>query len=286
MVDPTELEVFEGESGTFSVELAGPPTADVTVSVTSGDTSAATVLPASLTFTTENWNSIQTVTVEAVGDADTDNEEVTVTLSASGGDYAGQTGTVSVRVVESDFVRFGAPSYTAVEGGLDATVQVQLQPAPTSPVTIGLVASRLGGATAADYSGIPSSLTFGVGETVKTFTVTAIDDGDDDDGERVQIFFANLPEGLRAADPAVTIVALQDDDFVGSVSFDRDTYTAARRPARPRESSSDWVSLLPTRSPSRCTSRTWEVRLRLRLTTALAPQPSRSRPGSRLGRSP
>ena len=54
------LSVGEAGSDTFTVKLATLPSANVTVTVSSDDTGAATVSPASLTFTTTNWNTTQT----------------------------------------------------------------------------------------------------------------------------------------------------------------------------------------------------------------------------------
>ena len=45
------------------------PTADVTIALSSSDTTEGTVSPASLIFTTANWNVAQTVTVTGVDDA-------------------------------------------------------------------------------------------------------------------------------------------------------------------------------------------------------------------------
>ena len=49
--------------------LTTQPTADVTIGLSSSDTTEGTVAPASLTFTTANWNVAQTVTVTGVDDA-------------------------------------------------------------------------------------------------------------------------------------------------------------------------------------------------------------------------
>ena len=49
--------------------LNAQPTADVTIALSSSDTTEGTVAPASLTFTTANWNVAQTVTVTGVDDA-------------------------------------------------------------------------------------------------------------------------------------------------------------------------------------------------------------------------
>ena len=44
-----------GGTATFTVVLTTQPTADVTIALSSSDTTEGTVLPASLTFTTANW---------------------------------------------------------------------------------------------------------------------------------------------------------------------------------------------------------------------------------------
>ena len=62
-------------------------------------------------------------------------------------------------------VRFGATSYTAIEGVTGAVVTVQLNPAASSPVTVPVTTTPQGGAISADYTGVPVSVTFAVGET-------------------------------------------------------------------------------------------------------------------------
>ena len=83
------------------MKLATQPSASVTVTATSGDTGIATV-SAALTFTTSDWGTAQTVTVTGVSDADASDEDLEVTLVASGGDYSGVTGSVGVDVDDSD----------------------------------------------------------------------------------------------------------------------------------------------------------------------------------------
>jgi len=57
-----------GGSDTFTVVLQQQPTDDVTIAITSSDTSLGVVDKASLTFTAINWNTPQTVTVTGVDD--------------------------------------------------------------------------------------------------------------------------------------------------------------------------------------------------------------------------
>ena len=107
-------------------------------------------------------------------------------------------------------VTFGASSYTAVEGRAGATVEVQLSAALSAPVTIPLEVTLQGGATAADYAGIPETVTFGADQTAVTFTVTATADTDAETGESVSIEFGTLPEGVFARSSATATVTLAD----------------------------------------------------------------------------
>src|SRR5207244_3646325 len=58
-----------GGTATFTVVLNTQPTADVTIGLSSNDTTEGTVSPASVTFTSADWNTPQTVTVTGVNDA-------------------------------------------------------------------------------------------------------------------------------------------------------------------------------------------------------------------------
>ena len=57
-----------GGPATFTVVLNSRPTASVTIPLVSSMPDEGTVTPASLTFTTMNWNAPQTVTVTGVDD--------------------------------------------------------------------------------------------------------------------------------------------------------------------------------------------------------------------------
>src|SRR6185436_10367058 len=58
-----------GGAATFTVVLTSQPTADVTIPLSSSDLTEGTVAPASVTFTSANWNIAQTVTVTGADDA-------------------------------------------------------------------------------------------------------------------------------------------------------------------------------------------------------------------------
>ncbi len=102
-VTPTELNIGEGKFDTYTVELNTQPTADVEITITSGD-SRVEVSPDSLRFTDQNWNQPQLVTVTANEDRFFDDFQARLIHRVTGGDYS--TGVtvdrVTVKVEDDD----------------------------------------------------------------------------------------------------------------------------------------------------------------------------------------
>ena len=101
------------------MRLGQPPTADVTVAISSDETDV-TVAPSSLTFTSANWNSRQTVTVNAAQDTDHNYDTAILTHTATSTDpnYSGiSVDSMDVIVIDDDVtVMFGEAAYE-VKGG-------------------------------------------------------------------------------------------------------------------------------------------------------------------------
>ena len=108
-------------------------------------------------------------------------------------------------------VQYGQSDYTVAEGGtLEVTVTLSEDPLQTTVIPI--AATGQDGATSADYS-VPSSVTFGEGDTSKTITFAATDDTEDDDGESVRLSFgAVLPDRVSEGSPNEATVNIADDD--------------------------------------------------------------------------
>ena len=86
-VSAATLTVNEGSTGTYTVKLDSQPTASVTVTPSKTGSSDVTFAPASLTFSTSNWNVTQTVTVTAAQDSDAVDDSATISHAVTGGDY-------------------------------------------------------------------------------------------------------------------------------------------------------------------------------------------------------
>lgn len=80
----SELEINEGENITFDVTLDKAPTNDQVINVIS-DNEYVTITPTSLIFNVDNYNVAQTVIVNTIIDADTNNDNAVITLSTSKG---------------------------------------------------------------------------------------------------------------------------------------------------------------------------------------------------------
>ena len=122
-------------------------------------------------------------------------------------------------------VKFGSANYTVAEGGtVDVTVTLNRDPKRTVTIPIERT-NRDGAVDGADYSGVPSSVTFDSGDRSVTFAVTATQDSDDDDGESVRLSFGGLPDAVTAVTPSASTISITDDDHpIVSVSFEESSY--------------------------------------------------------------
>ena len=111
LLSTATLSVAEGGSATYTVRLNTQPSGTVTVTVARSpggsdevtfDTSgSAGIQTTPLTFTTTNWGTARTVTVNAATDTDLTNDEATLTHSAGGGGYDAYSASLPVTVTDA-----------------------------------------------------------------------------------------------------------------------------------------------------------------------------------------
>jgi len=172
-----------GTNATFTVKLDQKTTSDVTINLQSDDPGEGTPSPSALTFTTSNYSSAQTVTVQAVDDAFfDDNQSYTITLktiSGTGTAYDGfDPADVSVTNTDNESatdvgIESNTDNISVSETGSNASFSLKLKSEPTANVVLSISSSNT-----AEGVVSPSSLLFSRNNwsTAQTVTVTGVDD--------------------------------------------------------------------------------------------------------------
>ena len=239
--------VDEGATVAVKVKLSKAPGSETVIPITETNRAGASDddysgVPDSLTFGAADTE--KTITFAATDDSvDDDGEKVELSFGSLPGGITATTGEAAeavVTITDDDkptvlTVEFGQAAYTAAEGGA-VTVKVTLSDDPEMDLTIPISKTNEGGATSADYSGVPPSVTFGSGDTEKTFVFTAETDTDDDDGESVKLSFGTLPTTpvtVTAGTTDEATVTITDDDVPSvTVSFGAASYTVTEGASR------------------------------------------------------
>ena len=220
-VSETSLGIEEGDFNTYTVVLDTEPVGDVTVAIGGIANTDLTLDKTTLTFTTSNWDTAQTVKVTAGQDDDAVDEEIVnikhTVSSSNDTKYDGlSAGSVAVTVTDDDTagVTISEPSLEIEEGDSETyTVVLDTEPAGSVMVTIG-------GFSGTDVSLDKTTLTFTTGnwDTAQTVRVTAEQDYDAIDEEVVNITHAVTSagnsdyDGVAANNVPVTVT---DDDTAG-----------------------------------------------------------------------
>ena len=219
-VSESSLTIAEGNSGTYTIVLDSQPIASVAVAINDPSNTDVTAEPASLTFSSTDWNAPKTVTVNAAQDADAEDETATVTHTVTSTDsiYSGASAnSVAVSVTDDEVpvtVQFGATTYEVVEGET-VTVVVTLSADPERTVVVPITHTPQSGAdSTADYT-VPPSVTFNAGQMSQTITFEAIQDEVDDDDESVRLSFGTLPPAVSLGTTTQATVTITDDDEAG-----------------------------------------------------------------------
>ncbi len=181
-VSKTAISVGEGgATDTYTVVLTSQPTSDVTITITDDAQCAANA--ESLTFTSENWNMAQTVTVSAVDDVNLEGEHactITHVVSSADENYASITlanisGTVSDDEVASsteELLDNGGFEVAGISAGLPTNWTVQ-NPSGDKRVCPPNINNLYGGLCAFKFTGSTtdaSKLTQNVDLTAHTFS--------------------------------------------------------------------------------------------------------------------
>ncbi|QIG50214.1 hypothetical protein G5V57_22300 [Nordella sp. HKS 07] len=221
-VSPTTVSATEGgATGSFTVVLTSQPTANVTISLTSD--AQCTISAASLTFTTVNWNSVQTVTVTAVNDNVVEGAHIcsVTTDDAAGGDYAGfVVADVTANITDNDTATASITKATDGDGAEpgDAGEFTVTLSAPSAANTV--VSYSVGGSAQAgsDYTTLAGSVTVLAGSTTAVIPVTLLDDGLVEGTEMVSVSLTGTSNPLISASGSASLNIADDDSATASIA--------------------------------------------------------------------
>lgn len=212
-----------GDQASFTVNLNSEPTANVVITLTSGDISEGTVSPTSITFTPMNWSNAQTVTITGIDDDVVDGiigYTILTTVSPGGDAIYNVIDPTDISVSNNDndvagFTVNPTNGLSTTEAGGTANFTIKLTSQPTANVTIELSSSDLSEGMAS-----PSTITFTSGNwnINQTITVTGIND-DVDDGD-ISYSIINSPatssdNHYNTLDPSDVLVTNTDNDEAG-----------------------------------------------------------------------
>ncbi|GAB5440971.1 MAG: hypothetical protein Fues2KO_13200 [Fuerstiella sp.] len=221
-----------GESSSpdsLTVALNRAPLQPVVVNLTVGSPPVVSTSTASLTFSPQNWNQPQTVTVSGVNDsAETGNLNTSVTVSVDDGQsddyFDGASESVSVTFIddESPLPTLSVADAPAVDEGTDAVFTVTLSSLSASAVTVRYDTQDGAGAGGAvggqDFtSQSAQTLTFSPGETQKTISIATTDDTDDEDTETFGLTLSD-PVGATITTAAATGTIDDNDHSITTVT--------------------------------------------------------------------
>ena len=199
-VSEATLSIREEDTGEYEVKLNSEPTANVTLTVTGNAGTDVTLTPSSatLTFTPTTWNRLQKVTVSTADDTDAADDRVTLTHTARGGDYDGETATVAVTVTDNE-----SPS---------TAVTLSVSPKTVRESSSGTVVGVTGTLNGAPFQPSPDPNS-DQNDVVVTVTVTADTATLDTDFTVANITELTIPAGAKSGTADFTLTTKGDNIY-------------------------------------------------------------------------
>ncbi len=205
---PVWITIDENASETFNIALVTAPSDEVMVTVPSpvGD---LTAMPTHLIFNPNNWAVPQPVTLWAASDDDFLDDHAMLTLTAVGGGYAGVTRIVDVQVRDTDDAGIDALNDLTMIEGDAMPLPVRLLAAPSGHVEIRFT-GHIGTQLALDKSLL--TFTQANWNVFQTVTLTATEDNEDTEENRIDLVLTASGGGYDAITPHLTQIIITDND--------------------------------------------------------------------------
>ncbi len=273
---PESRVVREGDTESFNLSLTSEPIDKVTVTMTWPMGNSLTVTPVTQTFTPDNWNQGQEVTLRAGEDDDFENEQVQVTLTATGGGYIGISKVLNVTIIDDDAAGIVvAPPSVVMDEETTEEIRIALAQQPSSQITLAISGS------VGDLTVTPVALTFTPNTWNEEQPVTLTAAKDDDLDNDLEILTLRASGGNYAGVEQTVQVTIIDIDEPQIIALDKvtidegNTYPfMVRLSAKPSESVNvtfsghEGTSLTLSGTSITFTSTTWNIPQTMTLTAA------------------
>lgn len=224
--NPATYNVTEGTASvTLALNLTQPSEQTITIDYATSNGTATggndfTAASGTLTFAPGETN--KTIQINLIDDAVVEvTESFTVVLSNPVNVSLGGGNTATITIADNEGVQFTSTAYSVQETDGTATITVVLSGPSTNIVSVGYE-TQDGTATAgSDYSSVSGTLVYGVGETVKTFTVPILNDTLTENSESLTLHLIN-PVNVSLGPVNTATLTIGDDE---GVQFDSPTYS-------------------------------------------------------------
>lgn len=228
--DNTSANLNEGQYITRAFKLKSQPTSDVTLNISSNNSSRISISKSSLTFTASNWDTEQSVIFTAIDDSIDDGDvTVSVNIKSTSADinYNSLSSGFAITVKDNDISGIIADTTpTTITEGQHITRTFKLKSQPTSNVTLNISSND----TNSRLSISKSSLVFTESNwnIEQSVVFTAIDNNIKDDDIDVLVTIKSSSTDLSYNNlTSVFMITVKDDDInnkLGTLMFTTSTF--------------------------------------------------------------
>lgn len=228
--DSTSAILNEGQYITRTFKLKSQPTSDVTLNISSNNSSRISISKSSLTFTASNWDTEQSVIFTAIDDSIDDGDiTVSVTIKSTSSDinYNNLSSGFAITVKDNDVSGIIADTTPAtITEGQHITRTFKLKSQPTSNVTLNISSNDTNSRLSISKSSLV--LTESNWNIEQSVVFTAIDNNIKDDDADVLVTIKSSSTDLSYNNlTSVFMITVRDDDIdnkLGTLMFTTSTF--------------------------------------------------------------
>ena len=211
IVAPAELTMQEGTQSPLQVSLAAQPSGTVTIGLAGHAGTQIALDQTSLTFTTTNWNTPQTVMLTAAEDDNDAVNRVDLNFTASGGSYGGITHTTRITITDKGPLTISIWSQQGLENAGSLQLPIELNRATDQVVTVQYASSDDTAEAGLDYTASRGVVIFDPGATRGVVEIKLLDDRLPEEHETFKVTLSNATRNVIIAQGTGT-GTIQDDD--------------------------------------------------------------------------